>query len=159
MRSLRTLSVALCCAGLLSGLLRAQNLTVIGGTSLQQHLAACIEHVASEDLSKLPGSDHWMTIIILEHEKFLTMRDSFHAQQTNLAFSNLPSRRMYLSSHVFRDVGNTMRCIPHELGHFLTRSPYEGNAELAAERIRKRAREVCTLPTERALSTASQASR
>jgi hypothetical protein len=149
MRSYRTLSVALCCAGLLSGLLGAQNLTVIGGTSLQQHLAACIQHLAAEDLSKLPGSDHWMTIVILEHEKFLTMRDSFHAQRTNLAFSNLPSRRMYLSTHVFRDVDNAMRCIPHELGHFVTHSPYEGNAELAAERIRKRAREVCTLPIER----------
>jgi len=30
-----------------------------------------------------------------------------------------------------------MRCIPHELGHFVTRSPYEDNAELAAERIKK----------------------
>jgi hypothetical protein len=149
MRNLRwgqIVSVALCCAGLPSGLLRAQNLTVIGGTHLQQQFAACIEHITAADLDKLPGSDHWMTIVILEHEKFLTMRDSFHAQQTTLAFSNLPSRRMYLSSHVFRDVDNAMRCIPHELGHFLTRSPYEGNTELVAERIRKRAREVCTLP-------------
>jgi len=35
---------------------------------------------------------------------------------------------------------------PHELGHFVTRNVYEGNAEIAAERLRKRAREVCLMP-------------
>jgi hypothetical protein len=141
-------SMALCCAGRLSRLLRAQNLTVIGGSPLQRQFAACIEHITADNLDKLPGSDHWMTIVILEHEKFLQMRDSFHAQRTKLAFSHIPSRRMYLSSHVFRDIDNAMRCIPHELGHFLTSSPYEGNAELVAERIRKHAREVCTMPID-----------
>ena len=140
--------VALCCAWLSSGLLRAQNLTVIGGTHFQRQFAACIEHITAEDLDKLQGKDHWMTIVILEHETFLQMRDSFHAQRTKLAFSHIPSRRMYLSSHVFRDRDNAMRCIPHEFGHFVTRSPYEGSAEFAAERIRKRAREVCTMPIE-----------
>jgi len=94
-------SMAFCGAGLLSGLLKAQNLTVIGGTHFQKQFAACIEHITADDLDKLPGSDHWMTIVILEHEKFLQMRDSFHAQRTKLAFSHIPSRRMYLSSHVF----------------------------------------------------------
>jgi hypothetical protein len=138
----------LCCAWLSSGLLRAQNLTVIGGTYPQRQLAACIEHITAGDLDKLPGSDHWMTIVILEPEKFLQMRDSFHAQWTKLAFSHIPSRRMYLSSHVFRDRDNALRCVPHELGHFLTRSPYEGDAELVADGIRKRARELCTMPIE-----------
>jgi hypothetical protein len=151
MRSLRLghlISLALCSVWLSQGLLNAQNLTVIGGSRLQQQLTACIEQTADSDLDKLPGGDQWMTIVILDHEKFLQMRDSFHAQRTTLAFSNLASRRMYLSSHVFRDLDNAMRCIPHELGHFLTRSPYEGNAEFAAERIRKRAREICTMPFE-----------
>ncbi|PWT91607.1 MAG: hypothetical protein C5B55_07860 [Blastocatellia bacterium] len=153
------LLAALCCAWLSSGLLRAQNLTVIGGTHPQRQLAACIEHITAGDLDKFPGTDHWMTIVILEHEKFLQMRDSFHAQRTKLAFSHIPSRRMYLSSRVFRDRDNAMRCIPHELGHFVTHSPYEGSAELAAERIRKLAREVCTMSIEpisaRALSEGS----
>jgi len=76
---------------------------------------------------KMGPADHWMTIVILEHEKFLRMRESFHAQRTKLAFSHIPSRRMYLSSHVFRDTDNAMRCIPHEFGHFVTRSRHEGN--------------------------------
>jgi hypothetical protein len=141
-------STALCCACLSPGLLRAQNLTVIGGTHLQRQFAACIEHITAGDLDRLPGDHHWMTIVILEHDKFLRVRDSFHAQPTKLAFSHVPSLRMYLSSHVFRDRDNAMRCIPHELGHFVTRSPYEGIAEWAAERIRKRARQVCTMSIE-----------
>lgn len=139
----------------------AQSLTVIGGTPIQQQLSACIEHVTAGDLDRLPGEDHAMTIVILEHEKFLRVKSSFYADRTRLAFSNLAIRRMYLSSDVFQDMDNVLRCIPHELGHFVTHSPYEGNAELAAERIRKRAREVCTLPIEpvppHALSEASLA--
>lgn len=94
--------MTLCCAGLLSGFLRAQNLTVIGGTPLQQELSACIEHIVARDLrlGRLPGSDHCMTIVILEHQKFLQVRNSLHAKRTKLAFSHPPSRRMYLSSHV-----------------------------------------------------------
>ena len=131
---------------LFAGPLAAQRLTVIGGTPIQQQLTACIEHIAASDLDRLPGEDHTMTIAILEHQRFLRVKSSFHADRTRLAFSNLAIRRMYLSSDVFRDRDNVLRCIPHELGHFVTHSPYEGNAELAAERIRKRAREICTLP-------------
>ena len=127
------------------GSLAAQSLTLVGGTPTQQQLSACIEHVATEDLDRLPGEDHTMTIVILEHDKFLRVKSSFHADRTKLAFSNLAIRRIYLSAEVFRDMDNVLRCIPHELGHFVTRSPYEGNAELAAEKIRIRAREVCTL--------------
>jgi hypothetical protein len=47
-----------------------------------------------------------------------------------------------------QDLDSVFRCIPHELGHFVTRSTYEGNAEFAAETIRKRAREACTVPFE-----------
>jgi hypothetical protein len=130
---------------------------VIGGTSPQRQLTACIEHISAEDLDKLPGLDHSMTAVILEPEKFLQVKDSFGAHQTKLAFSNLGARRMYLSSDVFRDLDIVLRCIPHELGHFVTRSMYEGNGEIAAGPIRTRAREVCIFPTEtvprRALSS------
>ncbi len=67
------------------------------------------------------------------------------------AFSNLATRRMYLSADVFRNLDTAMLCIPHELGHFVTRSVYEDHAEIAARAIRKRAREVCTMPAVRLL--------
>jgi hypothetical protein len=126
--------------------LLAQNLTVIGGTSFQKQLTACIEQFSADDLDKLPGPDHSMTIVILEHERFLQVKDSFRAYRTKLAFSNLATRRMYLSSDVFRDTGTALRCIPHELGHFVTQSVYEDHAEIAAGTIRTKAREVCTMP-------------
>jgi GGDEF domain-containing protein len=143
-RLLRALAFGCC---LLSpGWLRAQSLTVIGGTSLQKQLTACIEHISVEDLDRLPGLDHSMTIIILERDRFLQVKDSFGAHRTKLAFSNLATRRMYLSSDVFRDLDTALRCIPHELGHFVTRSVYEDHAEMAAESIRKKVRQVCTMP-------------
>jgi hypothetical protein len=145
-RSGAVLSLAFCCDLLFSALLPAQTLAVIGGTRPEQQLAACIEHLFAADLDRLPGEDHSMTIVILEHQRFLQVKDSFRAHRTKLAFSNLQTRRMYLSSDVFRDFDTTLRCIPHELGHFATQSVYENHAEIAAGRIRKRAREVCILP-------------
>jgi hypothetical protein len=118
---------------------------VIGGTSLQKKLTACIEQVSAKDLGRLPGFDHSMTVVIIEHQRFLQVRNSFGVHWTKLAFSNLGIRRIYLSSDVFRDLDTVWRCIPHELGHFVMRTVYEGQAEIAAERIRKRAREVCTM--------------
>jgi hypothetical protein len=144
LRSQVLTSLALGCL-LSPGFLAAQNLTVIGGTSFQKQLTACIEQFSADDLDRLPGSDHSMTIVILEHKKFMQVKDSFGAYRTKLAFSNLATRRMYLSSDVFRDMDTTLRCIPHELGHSVTRSIYEGNAEIAAGRIRTRARQVCTM--------------
>jgi hypothetical protein len=138
--------LAFCCCLFSPGLLPAQPVTVIGGSDLQKQLVACIEHVSAEDLDRLPDADHSMTIVILERERFLQVKDSFGAHRTKLAFSNLATRRMYLSSDVFRNLDNVLRCIPHELGHFVTRSVYEGHAEIAAGAIRKRAREVCTMP-------------
>jgi hypothetical protein len=148
LRSERLVLPSLCCEILLSGMLSAQNLTVIGGTSPQRQLTACIAHISADDLEKLPDLDHSMTVVILEREKFLQVKDSFGAHRTKLAFSNLGARRMYLSSDVFRDLDTVLRCIPHELGHFVTRSLYEGNAEIAAGGIRIRAREICIFPTE-----------
>jgi hypothetical protein len=139
-------SLALGCYLLSQGMLLAQNLTVIGGTSFQKQLTACIERVTAEDLDRLPGLDHSMTIVILEHERFLQVKDSFRAYRTKLAFSNPSTRRIYLSSDVFKNLDTALRCIPHELGHFVTQSVYEDHAEIAAGTIRKRAREVCTRP-------------
>ena len=115
LRSERLLLPALCCKVLLSGMVSAQNLTVIGGTSPQIQLTACIEHISSEDLDKLPDLDHSMTVVILEREEFVQVKDSFGAHRTKLAFSHhLGARRMYLSSDVFRDLDTVLRCIPHE---------------------------------------------
>ena len=144
----RLIEVVVCCGWLSSSPSTAQNLSVIGGTPIQQQLSACIEHIAAGDLDRLPGNDHTMTIVILDDEKFLKVKSSFGAYRTRLAFSNFAIRRMYLSSKVFQDLDSVFRCIPHELGHFVTHNPYEGNAELAAETIRKRAREICTVPLE-----------
>jgi hypothetical protein len=142
----RVLSIALRCGLLFSGLALGQNLTVIGGSSSQQRLTACIEKITAEELDRPSGSDHSMTIVILERQMFLRVKDSFRAHRTRLAFSNLQTRRMYLSSDVFRDLDTALRCIPHELGHFMTQSVYEDHAEHAARGIRQRAREVCTMP-------------
>jgi hypothetical protein len=145
LRSQVLTSLALGCL-LSPGFLAAQNLTVIGGTSYQKQLTACIEQFSADDLDRLPGSDHSMTIVILEHERFLQVKGSFRAYRTKLAFSNLATRRMYLSSDVFKDMDTALRCIPHELGHFVTQSAYEDHAEIAAGTIRTKARQVCTMP-------------
>lgn len=61
LRSQLLTSLAVGCL-LSPGLLAAQNLTVIGGTSYQKQLTACIEQFSADDLGKLSGSDHSMTI-------------------------------------------------------------------------------------------------
>jgi hypothetical protein len=163
LRSKLFTSLVLACCLASPGLLLAQNLTVIGGTSLQQQLTACIEQVSAEDLDRLPDIDHSMTVVILERERFLQVKGSFRAYRTKLAFSNLATRRIYLSSDVFQNLDTAMRCIPHEIGHFVTRSTYEDHAEIAATAIRKRAREVCSMPAEpappRALSARAKSVR
>jgi hypothetical protein len=146
LRSGRLRSTALGCCLFSASLLPSQKLTVIGGTGPQQQLTACIEQLSTKDLEKLPGADHSMTIVILEREKFLQVKDSFGAHLTRLAFSNPQTRRIYLSSDVFLDFDTTLRCIPHELGHLVTGSFYEVQAEIAARQIRKRAQEICTMP-------------
>jgi hypothetical protein len=146
LKLLRAIFLAGCMC--LPGVLWAQELTVTGGTSAQRQLTSCIEQISAEDLNRLPGRDHSITIVILERERFLQAKDSFGAYRTKLAFSNLAMRRMYLSSDVFRDMDNVLRCIPHELGHFVTRSPYENPAEIAARSIRQTALKRCTMPLE-----------
>jgi Zn-dependent protease with chaperone function len=84
-----------------------------------------------------------MTFVILEHRKFLATRAAFHSYRTRLAFSNLATRRIYLSSHVLRDRDTALRVITHELGHFVIQDGIESHAEFAAERIPRRARQRC----------------
>jgi hypothetical protein len=62
-----------------------------------------------------------MTVVILEPQKFLEIREAFDAHKTKLAFSSLLARRIYLSSRMFEDFETLLRCITHELGHFATR--------------------------------------
>jgi hypothetical protein len=121
----------------------AGDVVVIGGTERQKQFVSCVAKVSANELRAVPNSDQPMTFVILEHQKFLQTRNSFRADKTRLAFSNLAIRRIYLSSRVFADADTALRCVPHELGHFVTQSKFEGPAELAAERIRWRTRQAC----------------
>jgi hypothetical protein len=121
----------------------AGDVVVIGGTERQKRFVSCVAKVSANELRALPNFDEPMTFVILEHQKFLQTRNSFHADRTKLAFSNLAIRRIYLSSRVFTDSDTALRCVPHELGHFVAQSKFEGPAELAAERIRWRTRQTC----------------
>jgi len=121
----------------------AGDVVVIGGTERQKEFVSCVAEVSSGELRALPSSALPMTFIILEHHKFLQSRDAFHAYSTKFAFSILASGRIYLSSRVFLDSYTALWCVPHELGHFVTQSTFEGPAEIAAGRIRWRTRQTC----------------
>jgi hypothetical protein len=116
---------------------------IIGATQQQERFLTCVLHISDHDLRGTPNSNDRLTVVILEHQKFLEIRGAFHAHKTKLAFSSLLARRIYLSTRVVRDFETLLRCITHELGHFATQSVYEGNAELAADRLRKTARQRC----------------
>ena len=121
----------------------AGDFVIIGATPLQERFLACVAQISANDLRGRPNSIEGLTVVVLEHEKFLEMREAFHAHKTQLAFSSMRARRIYLSSRVIGDIETLLRCITHELGHFETQSMYEDNAEFAADRIRQRARQTC----------------
>ena len=129
--------------GLLPNTLWAGDAIIIGATPRQERFLTCVAQISAGDLRDTPNSDERMTVIVLEHQKFLELRDAFHAHKTKLAFSSLQARRIYLSSRVLGDFETLLRCITHELGHFATQSVYEDHAERAAARIRQRARQTC----------------
>jgi hypothetical protein len=116
---------------------------IIGGSSQQERFLTCVVQILADDVRNTPNSNERMTVIVLEHWKFLETREAFHAHKTKLAFSSLQARRIYLSSRMFGDFETLLRCITHELGHFETQSIYEHPAEIAAGRIRQRARQIC----------------
>jgi hypothetical protein len=119
---------------------------VIGATQQQEQFLFCVVQLSDNDLRNTPNSNERMTVIVLEHQKFLELRDAFHAHKTKLAFSSLQARRIYLSSRVLRDFETLLRCVTHELGHFATQSVFEGQAEIAADQIRQRVRQSCGVP-------------
>jgi hypothetical protein len=98
--------------------------TIIGATQQQERFLTCVAQISANDLRDTLNSNERLTVVILEHQKFIEMREAFHAHKTKLAFSSL-------------------RCITHELGHFVTHSVYEDHAELAAGRIRWRVKQTC----------------
>src|SRR5580765_2673320 len=69
------------------------------GAPFASRLCCCVNRVAriAEDLRDTPHSDEPLTVVILQHQKFLEMRNAFHAHKTKLAFSSLQARRIYLS--------------------------------------------------------------
>ncbi len=121
---------------------------IIGGTSQQERFLTCVVQIFADDLRNTPNSNERMTVVVLEHQKFLELRDAFHAHKTKLAFSSLQARRIYLSSRVLPDFETLLRCITHELGHFAAQSVYEGQAEIAANQIRQRVRQSCGVPVQ-----------
>jgi hypothetical protein len=123
--------------------LQAGGPVIIGATLPQARFLTCVAQVSADELRNTPNSNERLTIVVLEHQKFLETREGFHAHKTALAFSSLLARRIYLSSRMFGDFETLLRCITHELGHFATQSVYEDHAELAAERLRKTARQRC----------------
>jgi hypothetical protein len=127
----------------LPGALWAGDAVIIGATPQQERFLTCVVKISANDLRNTPDSNEHLTVVILEYPRFLEMREAFHAHKTKLAFSSLRARRIYLSARLFWDFETLLRCITHELGHFATQSVYEGNAELAAERLRKTARQRC----------------
>jgi len=123
--------------------LRAADAVMIGATQPQERFLTCVVQISADALRDTPNSDERLTVVILEHQKFVEMREAFHAHKTKLAFSSMQARRIYLSSRMFGDFETLLRCITHELGHFATQSVYEDHAERAADRIRLRARQMC----------------
>jgi hypothetical protein len=121
----------------------AEDAVIIGATQQQERFLTCVLHISDQELRDTPNSDERLTVVILAHQKFLDIRGAFHSHKTKLAFSSLLARRIYLSAGMFRDFETLLRCITHELGHFATQSVYEGNAEIAADRFRKIARQRC----------------
>jgi hypothetical protein len=130
-------------SGFLPSALWAGDAVIIGATRQQERFLTCVVQISADDLRDTPNSNEQLTVVILEYQRFLEMREAFHAHKTKLAFSSLRARRIYLSARMFGDFETLLRCITHELGHFATQSVYEGNAELAAERLRKTARQRC----------------
>jgi len=125
------------------GALQAGDPIIIGATLPQARFLACVAQLAADEVRDTPNSNERLTVVILEHQKFLEIREAFHAHKTKLAFSSLLARRIYLSSRIFGDFETLLRCITHDLGHFANQSVYEYHAERAADRIRLRARQTC----------------
>src|SRR3979490_3436739 len=95
---------------------------IIGATQQQEQCLTCVLHISDDDLRGTPNSNDRLTVVILEHQKFLEIRGAFHSHKKKLAFSSLLARRIYLSAGMFRDFETLLRCITHELGHFATQS-------------------------------------
>jgi len=121
----------------------AEDAVIIGATQQQERFLTCVAQLSADELRDTPNSDQRLTVVILEHQKFLEMREGFHAHKTKLAFSSLQARRIYLTSLILGNFETLLFCITHELGHFETQSVYEDNAEFAAHRLRQRARQTC----------------
>ncbi len=81
----------------------AGDAVIIGATQHQECFLACVAQLSADDLRDTPNSNERLTVVILEHQKFIEMREAFHAHKTKLAFSSLQARRIYLSARVFTD--------------------------------------------------------
>src|SRR2546422_11637161 len=77
---------------------------IISATQQQERFLTCVAQISGDDLRDTPNSNERLTVVILEHRKFLEMREAFHAHKTKLASSSLQARRIYLSSRMFGDL-------------------------------------------------------
>ena len=135
--------ILMACLTLSPALGSETDVVIIGGSDPQKRLVSCIAEAGTGLLRETAGFQQPMTFVILRHDKFLQTRAAFGAYRTRLAFSNLPIRRIYLSSRALADRDKALWVIGHELGHFLIPDGIEGHAEFGAERIRWRARQRC----------------
>jgi hypothetical protein len=121
----------------------AKEFDIIGGSEQQKRLVSCVAEAAMPLFRDLPNRPKTMTFVILEHNNFMRSRADFHAYRTELAYSNLAMRRIYLSSRVLANRDTALWVVGHELGHFMIPDRIEDHAEFAAELVRWRARQTC----------------
>ena len=76
-------------SGLLPNTAQAGHAVIIGATQQQERFLACVVQLSADDLRNTPNANERMSVIVLEHQRFLELRDAFHAHKTKLAFSSL----------------------------------------------------------------------
>ena len=84
-------------SGFLPSAMWAGDSVIISATQQQERFLTCVAQISADDLRDTPNSNERLTVVILEHQKFLGMREAFHAHKTKLAFSSLQARGEFIS--------------------------------------------------------------
>jgi hypothetical protein len=111
---------------------------VIGATTTQDALLRAQLRVMDPDV--LPSR-----IIFVPHWKYLDNARIMHLHlstgDTSVMFTHLPSRTVFIDNGRYVDGAWLGYFIAHELGHLVTNSVREDDAERAASKFRKRLKE------------------
>src|SRR5439155_1734267 len=65
------------CLCFLPSALWAGDSVIIGATPHQERFLTCVTQISADDLRDTPHSDERLTVVVLEHQKFLGMREAF----------------------------------------------------------------------------------